>query len=362
MIKLKGKYSEATIFADSGEESAISQIQNMLNSPAITNPVAIMPDFHAGKGSVIGFTMKASEYIIPNIVGVDIGCGMLCAKLSHITVDTGIKLSEIDRKVRSVIPVNRNIRDTRLIIASKIELELAKRVDIDPSYMERSIGTLGGGNHFIEFGLDDYNDLWITIHSGSRNLGVRVAQYHQKRAVDYCKGIPEVQTGLEFILTDSYMSDMVLAQEYASWNRMYILYQIQKVLNVDVGRIISSVHNFIDADGIIRKGATTAQMGEDIVLPFHRQEGIWIMRGKGNSDWNFSAPHGAGRVMSRGEAKRTLNQEDETEKMKLSGVFSSNDPLDESPSAYKSPEEIRKYLGETAEFDFSIKPILNIKG
>lgn len=356
MIKLQGKYSVATIMADSGEESAISQIYKMLNNPSITNPVVIMPDFHAGKGSVIGFTMEVGDYVIPNIVGVDIGCGMLSCKVER----PNFSLEEIDNRIRKVVPLGFNIHKTPIVKYKNDDLESLS--GIDHNTLECSIGTLGGGNHFIEYGIDSFGEYWITIHSGSRNFGKRLAEYYQKKAVEFCKN-DNIEKDMEFLPTDDYLESMQIAQEYAYLNRQVILQSITNELKIKPLDTISCVHNYINSkDKIIRKGAIKAAEGVRIVIPFNRRDGIWIMSGKGNRDWNFSAPHGAGRTMSRGEAKRSITQDFVDKEMKESGVYSSYNPIDESPDVYKSVDSVTKYIGETAELLFTIKPLLNVKG
>ena len=359
MITLRGKYTTADIFSDFIEETSKTQIMQMINSPGVTNPVKIMPDFHAGKGSVIGFTMKVGEYVIPSIVGVDLGCGMLTARITH----PGLPLEDVDKIIRGAVPLGFSIHNTAKASYTSNELDLASKVGVDKDRLVNSIGTLGGGNHFIELGEDSDGRMFITIHSGSRNFGLQVANYHQARAREYCKDIPGVQKDLEFCPVDEYLNDMEIAQGYATINRDTILELIVDALGVTVEEEINCIHNYISPeDNIIRKGAVSARAGDSIILPFNRRDGIWIMEGVGNPDWNYSAPHGAGRRMSRGQAKREMNQEYVDLDMTNSGVFSSYNPIDEAPDAYKSPEEIRKYIGETANYLYTIKPILNIKG
>lgn len=360
MIEFEGKYSTATVFSDEVDQGCASQIMGMLNSPSITNPVKIMPDFHVGKGSVIGFTMKVGEYICPNIVGVDIGCGMLTFSIKR----PDMSLEEMDKKIREAVPVGFNIHDKRVLNPTKEQIELREKVGTDETRFNNSLGTLGGGNHFIEIGKGDSDDwLYVTVHSGSRKFGLDVANYHQKRAIEFCEseGI-KVSKDLAFCPTEEYLHDMRIAQDYALHNRAGMMLQIEKALNTRVLSSEQCTHNYIDADNIIRKGAVRAYKGDTIILPFNRTEGIWVMEGLGNEEWNYSAPHGAGRVMSRGQAKRTLTKEQVDEEMKKSGVYSTSNPLDEAPQAYKDPKIIQKGVQETAKFLFKIKPLLNIKG
>ena len=358
-VTFKGKYSTADVFADEVDEGCAAQIMGMLNSPAITNPVKIMPDFHVGKGSVIGFTMEVGEYIIPNVVGVDIGCGMLTAGIGSPIYGS----SDVDSLVRRAIPLGFNVHKETKLSPTNDAKELANKVGMDLDRLQNSLGTLGGGNHFIEFGRDDRKDLYVTIHSGSRQFGLKVAEFHQNRAIEFCKkeGI-KVDKELAFCPASEYLEDMRIAQRYASENRQMMLELILHALDTGVLNQIECVHNYIDDDNIIRKGAVNARLGEPIILPFNRTDGIWIMNGLDNPEWNYSAPHGAGRTMSRSEAKRNLTQEQVDTEMNDSGVFSSHNPVDEAPQAYKKPEDIQKYIGETAKLIFKIKPILNIKG
>lgn len=360
MFTINGKYTTATVMSDTGDPESIRQITQMVNSPSISNPVVIMPDFHAGKGSVVGFTMKAGEYICPNIVGVDIGCGMLMAEID----EPKFSHEEIDFLVRKAIPTGFNTHQRNVASSNRWtngQLKLCDTVGMDKGRFQNSIGTLGGGNHFIEFGM--YNDKWIvTIHSGSRNFGKVVAEYYQALAVTYSKGKEDVTNGLEYLPFDDYIEGMYLAQKYAGQNRNTMLELLTGALGVSIKSSIESVHNFIGDDGYIRKGATNADVDSPIILPFNRRDGIWVMIGKGNDGWNNSAPHGAGRVMSRGEAKRKLGASEVKIDLDNAGVFSSYDPLDEAPDAYKTPEEIQRYINETADFLYAVKPIINIKG
>ncbi len=363
-FELIGKNSTAIVYGKYPEnENApeIGQIISLLNSPAITNPVRIMPDYHWGKGSCIGFTMKAGELIIPNIVGVDIGCGMKSFRVNGI--DEEFDREKLNRDIRDAVPVGFNIRNESVGRVSEDIFKFAEKIGMDKSRLEKSVGTLGGGNHFIEVGIDDKNRVWITIHTGSRNFGLQVCAYYQKRAVEFTKNIKGIEKDLEFLPTEEYMEGMLLAQKYAEQNRTAIMYMISRALGLTIEHSINSVHNFIDPfDMIIRKGATPAYTNSNIILPFNRRDGIWIMEGKDNSEWNYSAPHGAGRKMSRNQAKKLLNPELIKEDLVKAGVFSSHDPIDEAPDAYKDSKEIMELAQDTANLRFSIKPILNIKG
>lgn len=362
MLTLKGKYSTAIIHASEYEQEVIAQTIKMLNSPAITNPVIIMPDTHVGVGSVIGFTMQTSEKVIPNIIGVDIGCGMTAAEITL----PQIPLAEIDARIRAAVPTGFNLRQGEFYPADKRFLALGKKVGCGEHVVSASIGTLGGGNHFIEIGEHDGKSFLI-VHTGSRNLGLRVAKYHQEKASaklsDRRKSL-RVERDLEYLEgadVEEYLLDMFTAVQYAATNRETIVQQIAKVLGAPFKILGSSVHNYIsDVDGIIRKGAISAHEGEFLIVPINRTFGTIIGRGRGNPDWNFSAPHGAGRLLSRSAAKKSYTQEDADALM--GNVFSSYNPVDEADFAYKSPESIMGLVSQTMDVEFVIKPILNIKG
>lgn len=391
---ITGKYSRARIMTmcDGG---IYDQVTRMVNSPGINNPVVIMPDCHVGVGSVIGFTMPYTDKVIPNVVGVDIGCGMLTHRIDY--VPSGQKYEEIDSKIRSVIPTGQSVHDQCLYALNQPKYtDLFKRVGIDCNYAERSLGTLGGGNHFIELGIHSGNT-YVTIHSGSRNLGLKVCKYHQgvaQRPTDTTQQISDLKeqhehgdiSGIElgqritelkkssrhslgelsYLEGDAlqlYLHDMQLCQEYAHFNRLLMMQSISKVLGVLTEHVAESVHNYIDTrDHIIRKGAIRSYLNEPLIIPINRTFGTIIGTGMSNPDWNFSAPHGAGRIMSRSEAKKLIPQDLATQRMQESNVYSSFNPVDEDDAAYKDPADIiDAVVGKTVSIDFVIKPILNIK-
>lgn len=433
MFEIKGKYSTAKVMIDDVEELCISQITNFLNHPAFTNPIAIMPDTHAGKGSVIGFTMAITDKVIPNVIGVDIGCGMLITKFGNMKKDQ-LVLDQIDNHIREKVPFGFNIHDEPfdmkrffrwIIVQGKLKkfqrewevkygtqirvpkydydyfLQRCKAMNIDPDYVAKSIGTLGGGNHFIEFGEDEQGDIWLTVHSGSRNLGKKVCDYWQKRAHanilkkrydDLKEGISKIkdtedktlyQQKIKQLKTDlgldnvksneleylegedilGYLFDMIFCQTYAEENRWKIMQKCIWSHKIDVIDIFETVHNYINPnDMIIRKGAISSYIGERMIIPLNMRDGILVCKGKSNPEWNFSAPHGAGRVLSRSQAKRILNIEKFKEQM--SGIFSTSvtsGTLDEAPDAYKNSKMIEEAIEPTAEIINRIKPFLNMK-
>ncbi|WP_028330720.1 RNA-splicing ligase RtcB [Brachyspira alvinipulli] len=388
MIELKGKYNkDCKIFTDNIDEESYSVLYKILNEKASEDvKIRIMPDTHLGKGIVVGFTMPLTDRVNPFHIGVDIGCGMLTSKL-----DDNIKnipLEKIDKTIKQNIPMGQkthkksfntlfNFKELNELIRNfiinynkkfntKFEVfeidneyieNLCKRVEIDLEKFHNSIGTLGGGNHFIEIGKSSNNDYYITIHSGSRNFGNQVCRYHAKIA----------KNSEDCYLQDKemfdYLIDMVIAQYYAKINRETILKIIKDLLNIEIEDTFSSVHNFIDfEDFIIRKGAIRSYEGEKMIIPFNMRDGILICEGKSNEDWNCSAPHGAGRVLSRAQAKNQLDMKEFIDSMK--GIYSSSvckNTLDESPMAYKNPKDIEKLIEPTVKVVDRLKPILNIK-
>ena len=375
MFTLKGKYNSANILTDAGiDDTTTSQIYTFLNHPAFAKGyIAIMPDCHAGKGSCIGFTMQLNDYIIPNIVGVDIGCGMYAMKIPGEMNDEDFKA--FDEWIRNRIPSGFSIHESPTDAAhynrdeADIFKDLAWRVGQKSGRVLESLGTLGGGNHFIEIDKTDAGGLWIVIHSGSRNLGLTVAQFHQDRAAEFCRkalvhGIPK---GAEYLPREmggeEYLGDMALAQLYARRNREAMGHIIMGFFDCDPEEAFHCVHNYISfEDDIIRKGAISAHEGERVLIPLNMRDGIIIGTGKGSKKWNMSAPHGAGRLFSRGQAKKTLSLDEFTSDM--DGIWTScvsHGTLDECPRAYKPKEVILDVIGETVDVEAVLKPIYNFK-
>jgi RNA-splicing ligase RtcB len=376
----KGKYSDCIVYNHEVETTAIGQIYRFLNHIAFANSkIRIMPDVHCGNGSVIGYTSTFDDKIIPNVVGVDIGCGVITVPLGNIEID----YQQLDNFIREQIPCgfkNRSKLPTREVLdltysrvreqlkLSKLsgqmieQFELvSKKIKMDPNRTVNALGTLGGGNHFIEVGVDNGNNKYLTVHTGSRHFGLQVATFHQKIA-DQKNPYGELSY-LETVDKDSYLEDMKTAQIFAAWNRQIISELIKRHLDVITSEFIESVHNYIDFEsGIIRKGAISAKQDQLVVIPWNMRDGLIIGKGKGNSDWNFSAPHGAGRKMGRTVAKKTLSLEQFQQTME--GVWTScvnKSTLDESPMAYKDSEQIEKYLNDTVEIITKVKPTYNFK-
>lgn len=375
MIQIKGKYNTATIFIDNIDDVTKDQIQNMVNHPAFAKTrISIMPDTHAGKGSVIGFTMQMNGYVIPNIVGVDIGCGMLAYNLGKIDVN----FEEFDNFIRENIPsgfsIHTKLQDKEVHIDDDFLAKLSSCCSRTSQSLERvllSLSSCGGGNHFHELDKDPNGDIWFVTHTGSRNFGLKIANFYQNEAKRLSKDMfieEGIYKDLEYLPTrfggNEYCVDMMIAQEYASLNREMIAQcVIKRFFKTMAKDKIESVHNYINfKDNIIRKGAVSAQLNERLIIPFNMRDGIAICKGKGNLKWNFSSPHGAGRITSRIKAKATLSIEDF--KKSMEGIFSTcvnEGTLDESPMAYKDMNTILEAIKDTVDIEFLMKPIYNFK-
>lgn len=389
------------IFTNNIEQSAKEQIDLLLNQEPFQNcKVRIMPDVHTGKGCVIGFTADLGDKVIPNIVGVDIGCGMLCVELGKIDLD----LEKLDKVINENIPAGRNIREHRLIEYKNINDLYCLRELKETNKFNRAIGTLGGGNHFIEVDVDNQGIKYLVIHTGSRNMGKQVAEYYQNLAIELYSGKEEMYKRKAEIITtykeqgrkneiqnalkklyqeyknnlpnlpkdlcyltgeyrEEYLHDMKICQEYASLNRKHIAIEILNKCGIVAIKQFETIHNYINfEDNIVRKGSIRANKGEKVIIPINMRDGSIIAIGKGNIDWNNSAPHGAGRIMSRNMARETLNFEEYKKTMK--GIYStsiSQDTIDEAPMVYKPMEEIIEHIKDTVEVIKIIKPIYNFK-
>ena len=373
-MKITGKYNSAKIYTEYIDSKSLKQIYTLLNNPGFADSqIAIMPDVHVGKGSVIGFTMTLNKYIIPTVVGVDIGCGIAAYNLG----DIDINFEEFDSFIRTNIPSGRKTHSSMMNQYFSPSSELQKMISkICPKEYARamcSIGTLGGGNHFIELGKDNENNIWLFIHSGSRNLGLQVCNYHQTKAKIFIKKVFKgagAYHGLEYMTMDGggneYLNDMKTAQEYAELNRT-VMSQIiiEKYFSKKLSDCekISNIHNYVNfKDKIIRKGAISAHAGEKLVIPLNMRDGSIIAAGKGNEKWNYSAPHGAGRIFSRSESRKNISLNDFKESMK--GIYSTsvnNSTIDESPMAYKSAEHIISLIHDTVEINSIVLPVYNFK-
>lgn len=364
-LEFSGKYGNAIVYAESVEATAAEQIAQMLDQPfAEGADVRIMPDVHAGAGCVIGFTAKLTDKVVPNLIGVDIGCGVLSTK-----IPTKLPPMEVvDDFFKQNVPTGFNKRNDSLFeryctrIAPEVKA-ICETTGQDYDNVRHSIGTLGGGNHFAE--IDSFKKSnWFTVHTGSRNFGLKIATYFQKIAE---VAHPECPKGLAYLEGDAmreYLSAMSIAQKYARANRAAICDIMAEGLDSPFVMSIESVHNYIDIDrGYIRKGAISAYAGEAVVIPLNMRDGVIFGTGKGNKQWNYSAPHGAGRVLSRGKAKAELSLEEFTKSME--GIYStsvSRNTLDESPMVYKNADTIIGAVSDTVDVQFVALPIWNAKG
>lgn len=395
--EITGKYNTAKVFTNVIENEAVEQIKILCNQEFITgSKIRIMPDVHSGAGCTIGTTMTITDKVIPNLVGVDIGCGMETVMIA----DKEIDLEKLDKLIYEKIPSGHNIRKIPHELINEIDLnQLRCTGHVKMDRATRSIGTLGGGNHFIEAGKDEEENIYITVHSGSRHLGLEVANYYQKmgykalnkvsdvdidKTIEQLKNegrekeinkiikeikkqiITDIPQALAYVseeLFDDYIHDMKLIQRFAVLNRKAMMDEIIKGLGTEVIEEFTTIHNYIDTDMmILRKGAVSAKKGEKLLIPINMRDGSLICIGKGNEDWNYSAPHGAGRLMSRTKAKKTF--ELRNFKKEMEGIYTTSvnkDTLDECPMAYKAMEDIVKNIGDTVDIVKRIIPIYNFK-
>lgn len=399
MKTVKGTYNEAKVFTEVVEEAALNQVQTLCNQAFTAGSrIRIMPDVHAGAGCTIGTTMTIHDKVVPNLVGVDIGCGMETIRVRN----SHIELQKLDKLIYEKIPSGFNIRREPHQYNDQIDLtELRCKTEgkINLDRAVRSLGTLGGGNHFIEADKDEEGAIYLVIHSGSRHLGLEVAHFYQEEAykalngrspVDVKKLIEEyrasgrdreIQTALyqlkdqvksevpkalaycEGTLLEDYIHDMKIVQRFAMLNRKAMMDEIVRGMKLKVEEQFTTIHNYIDTENrILRKGAVSAQKGEKLLIPINMRDGSLICTGKGNEDWNYSAPHGAGRLMSRTQAKKSYTVSEF--KREMEGVYTTSvnkETLDECPMVYKGMEDIVNNIGETAEIVSVIKPVYNFK-
>lgn len=377
------------IFASIIDETIQSQIQELSSSEAYKDcQIRIMPDCHAGTGCTIGSVIRFNNRVIPNTVGVDIGCGMLVIELGHQEID----LQLIDEIIHKYIPSGFNIHETPI---ASFDLDYFQAPIEDKQYVLNSIGTLGGGNHFIEIDVDNEDNKYLVIHSGSRNLGVQVCKYWQEVGIkklnkkDNSEIIAklkaegrqkEIQSVLQEIKQNTnvipkdlayiegkdlnlYLWDMQKCQSYAFGNRYEIGQILIEKANLKPIGWFQTIHNYIDVQNkIIRKGAIAANKGEKVIIPMNMRDGSLICIGKGNEDWLCSAPHGAGRIMSRNQASEQITMEDF--KNSMNGIYTTSvneNTIDEAPMAYKSAKVIQEDIKDTVEIVKVIKPIYNFK-
>ena len=361
MIKMKGNFAEAIIYYDSLDTGSEGLIKALCNSIIAENSkIRVMPDVHPGKGCAVGMTMTLENRVAPGLVGVDIGCGMEVVKVKA----KKLELQQLNKLIQSKIPSGMNIRQTPHRFAETTNLEnlkCAKNIRIEKSLL--GIGTLGGGNHFIELDKSD-SGYYLIIHSGSRHLGVEVERYYHEIAYERTKDdVPYEFAYLEGELFEDYLFDMKIVQNFASLNSQAMAADIIKGMKFTEIESFSTIHNYIDTDNkILRKGAISARDGEKIIIPLNMRDGCLICEGKGNADWNFSAPHGAGRAYNRADTVNSFTLSQYKKEMK--GIYStsiSRETLDECPMAYKNSQNIIDAIEPTAEIIERLTPLYNYK-
>ena len=397
MMEIKGKVNTAISFAKVIEEEAVEQIRRMCDYDFTEgSKIRIMPDVHSGKGCTVGTTMTVKDRVVPNIVGVDIGCGMYTVNLGKRELD----LEKLD-EIAHYIPSGKNVWNGRQERFDLTQLKCYRYLK-DTRRLERSLGTLGGGNHFIEVDSSSDGNHYLVIHSGSRNLGKQVAEYYQKLAIELNAGKEEyylmrdkiiaeykaqgrrneIQKALDELVwnkidrtvpddlchlygryTRDYLYDVAICQSFARRNRELMAEIIIGKLHSPHRESFHTIHNYIDVDEmILRKGAISAHKGEKVLIPINMRDGSVIAIGKGNPEWNYSAPHGAGRIMSRSKAKETLSLE--TYQQEMAGIYTTSVnemTLDEAPMAYKSLNDIIDVIEESVDIIEVMKPIYNFK-
>lgn len=399
MQVVQGLYNTAKIYTDIVEDVALKQIEKLCSQEyAKDSRIRIMPDVHAGAGCTIGTTMTIQDAVVPNLVGVDIGCGMETIKLRN----KHLELEKLDKLIYRTIPSGFETRKEPHKLNAEIDLTKLRCAEggfVNIHRAQMSLGTLGGGNHFIEVDQDEEGVLYVVIHSGSRHLGLEVANFYQEEAYqalngnskkdikkliqDYKKAgkdreiekaiqtlkaqiqtdIPKDLAYCKGKLMEDYIHDMKIVQKFAMLNRKAMMDELIRGMKLKVEEEFTTIHNYIDTDAmILRKGAVSAQKGEKLLIPINMRDGSLICIGKGNEDWNFSAPHGAGRLMSRKKAKNSYTVSQFKKEMK--GIFTTSvnaQTLDECPMAYKGMKDIGENIGETVEIEKVMKPIYNFK-
>lgn len=399
MLEIRGKVNTAICFARVIEDEAIAQIRRMCDTGmAGGSRIRIMPDVHAGKGCTIGTTMTITDKAVPNVVGVDIGCGMYTVKLGKVDID----FAKVD-EVCHFIPSGMDVWEGRIVRFDLSELRCYRELR-DSRRLERSIGTLGGGNHFIEIDEAADGTKYLVIHSGSRNLGKQVAEFYQQLAIDLHSGkeeyfrmrdeiirtykeqgrrteiqealkalkneyetknpdVPEDLCWLYGEYLEDYLHDVEICQRFAKLNREKMAEIILERTGMQAEDAFHTIHNYIDTEEmILRKGAIAAHEGEKVLIPINMRDGSVLAVGKGNPDWNYSAPHGAGRVMSRAKAKESIDLDEY--KASMSGIYTTSvneQTLDEAPMAYKALEDIIDVIKESVDVIEVLKPIYNFK-
>lgn len=375
MIQIIGKYANARIMCigetpgENIEQYALSQIQMIADNEASKGSnICVMPDVHPGKVGPIGLTMTITDAVNPSLVGIDIGCGMSMVKLGRIRKE----YQKLDAAIRDKVPAGFKIRDAAHDMAKQFDFErliCTRHIRKDKALL--SLGTLGGGNHFIEIDVDENGDSYLIVHSGSRHLGKEVSENYSKLAYQHLRkiGRDDVPIELSFLTGDKmsdYLHDVSIVQEYAQLNRRIMMKEICKAMKWKPVEEKSCIHNYIDnshGEVILRKGAISARENEDVIIPINMKDGVIIGKGKGNKDWNYSAPHGAGRISSR---KEVLDSHTVSEfKATMKGIYStciSKETLDEAPFAYRNIDYIKEAVKDSVDITNILTPVYNYKG
>lgn len=367
MNTISGIYGKANVFSNDIEDYAKAQLKMICDNPIAQNSsIKVMPDVHPGNVGPIGLTMTINDRIIPNLLGVDIGCGMTCTKIKA----KSLELQKLDKVIIENIPSGRNIRKKIHYQANEDllkKLRCHKHINVNKALY--SLGTLGSGNHFIELDKDTNGDLYLVVHTGSRHLGKEVTDYYVSKGATILKennlDVPYPMTWISNQLMEDYIFDVQIVQEYAQENRNIIINEILKNMKWKEKETFSSIHNYIDILGeskILRKGAISAKLGEKVIIPINMRDGIILGLGKGNNDWNESAPHGAGRVLNRSDVKNHFTVSDF--KKEMNGIYCTcinTDTLDEAPFAYRSIDKIKPIIIDTIDITNVLKPIYNFK-
>ena len=397
MVEVSGQYNTAKIFTDVVDQASIAQVIALCNQEFVQGSrIRLMPDVHAGAGCTVGTTMTITDKVVPNLVGVDIGCGMETVRLR----EDHLEMQQLDKVIRKTIPSGFEIRDKAHRYASQINLEelrCARHADLLRA--EKSVGTLGGGNHFIEVDRDDQGQLYLVVHSGSRHLGLQVANFYQNAGYQRLNrsdpqseqaliaelkaqgkeksiqkelkklrntkrtAIPKPLAYVSGALFDDYLHDMELVQKFAALNRQAMVDEILKGMKLHAEEQFTTIHNYIDTgEMVLRKGAVSAKAGERLLIPMNMRDGSLICTGLGNEDWNHSAPHGAGRLMSRAQAKQSFTVS--AFQKEMAGIYTtsvSSATLDECPMAYKPMEAIVDNIAPTVKIERVIHPVYNFK-
>lgn len=372
MKTVNGIFASAKVFADGPDAYALAQIQMICDHPASRgSKIRVLPDVHPGKVGTIGLTMTVGGSILPNLVGIDIGCGITLARIKQKKVE----FQKLDTVIRENIPAGFGIRKKIHRFYENFDTtRLYCHRHLNQDRTARRLGTLGGGNHFIELDKDSSGSLYAAVHSGSRHLGKEVTEYYlqqgQKALKEQGIQVPYELTVLDGALKEAYLHDQQIVQEYAALNRAAILDEMIKGMKWKVQETISCSHNYIEmnsketpfAGGILRKGAVSAKKGEPVIIPVNMRDGILLGTGKGNEDWNYSAPHGSGRILRRDMVKEKYTVSDFKNEMK--GIYCpciGKETLDEAPFAYRGMEKIMEAIGDAAEITQVLKPVYSFK-